>query len=223
MHIWETGKWQEVRSLPLEARIVRMAFSPNGKYLAAATDSPRNNIHIWKVAEWQQAGSMTHVSLVGYDLVTAMTFSHDGTYLATANKTFDEGASSNNDVRIWEVVSHREVARIQHEEEVTSLVFSGDGRYLAMGSSSIGWVWDLRNHQEVAALHSGATNVAFSPDGRYLLTADSQNKDVAVWFWQPEGLIAEACRRLTRNLTEKLEWPQYLANEPYRKTCPDLP
>ena len=199
-----------------------MAFSPNGKYLAAATDSPHNNIHIWKVAEWQQAGSMTHVSLVGYDLVTAMTFSHDGTYLATANKTLDEGASSNNDVRIWEVVSRREVARIPHEKEVTSLVFSGDRRYLAMGSSGIGWVWDLKNYQEVAALHSDAANVAFSPDGRYLLTADSQNKNVGVWFWQPEGLIAEASRRLIRNLTQE-EWRQYLGNEPYRKTCPDLP
>ncbi len=34
--------------------------------------------------------------------------------------------------------------------------------------------------------------------------------------------MAEACRRLPRNLTRE-EWPLYLGNEPYRKTCPNLP
>ena len=37
-----------------------------------------------------------------------------------------------------------------------------------------------------------------------------------------EDLIAETCVRLTRNLTAE-EWKQYLADIPYRKTCPDLP
>jgi hypothetical protein len=43
-----------------------------------------------------------------------------------------------------------------------------------------------------------------------------------VWLVWPEDLIAEACARLTRNLTQE-EWERYLGDEPYRKTCPDLP
>jgi hypothetical protein len=36
-------------------------------------------------------------------------------------------------------------------------------------------------------------------------------------------LIAEACSRLTRNLTLE-EWRQHIGgDEPYRPTCPDLP
>jgi hypothetical protein len=35
-------------------------------------------------------------------------------------------------------------------------------------------------------------------------------------------LIADACSRLPRNLT-RLEWRQYLGDEPYRSTCPNLP
>jgi len=31
-----------------------------------------------------------------------------------------------------------------------------------------------------------------------------------------------ACSRLTRNLTKE-EWKQYLPDEVYRKTCPNLP
>ncbi|MGF1537411.1 MAG: hypothetical protein ACFB4J_13150 [Elainellaceae cyanobacterium] len=38
----------------------------------------------------------------------------------------------------------------------------------------------------------------------------------------PNDLIAEACRRLTRNLTLQ-EWRQYLGDEPYQATCPSLP
>jgi len=47
----------------------------------------------------------------------------------------------------------------------------------------------------------GTVSLAFSPDKQYL--------------------IAQACQRLSRNLTET-EWQQYLGDEPYRKTCPNL-
>jgi hypothetical protein len=35
-------------------------------------------------------------------------------------------------------------------------------------------------------------------------------------------MVAEACSRLTRNLT-KGEWRLYLGDEPYQKTCKHLP
>ena len=37
-----------------------------------------------------------------------------------------------------------------------------------------------------------------------------------------EDLISEACSRISRNLTE-IEWRQYIGNQPYQKTCPNLP
>ena len=70
-------------------------------------------------------------------------------------------------------------------------------------------------------VHEGNTRtLAVSPDGKWLATASGGRG----WRWllQPQDLIAEACARLTRKLTPQ-EWQQYISEEPYRKTCPELP
>jgi hypothetical protein len=105
----------------------------------------------------------------------ALTFSPDGSYLATA--------SWDHTAKIWETSSGRELFRLPHEDSVNGVVFS--------------------------------------PDGKYLATA-SMDGIARLWLWRSEDLIVEAQGRLTRNLTQT-EWQQYLGEEPYRKTCPNLP
>ncbi len=66
-------------------------------------------------------------------------------------------------------------------------------------------------------------SVAFSPDGSRLATTASEDNTARVWLWRAEDLIAEACKRLPRNLTHQ-EWRQYVGEEvPYHATCPNLP
>ena len=62
---------------------------------------------------------------------------------------------------------------------------------------------------------------AVSDDGRYLTTVNN-NAIARTWFLRPADLVTEACARLTRNLTTE-EWRQYVGDEPYRVTCPNLP
>jgi len=97
-----------------------------------------------------------------------------------------------------------------------SFQFSPNSQWLITGN---GRVWEVATGRAVAQMPDYTNSAMFSPSGRYIVT--SNDKEVMVWPWQAADMVAVACQRLSRNLTET-EWQQYLGDEPYRKTCPNL-
>ncbi|MFQ5858376.1 MAG: WD40 repeat domain-containing protein, partial [Anaerolineae bacterium] len=112
-----------------------------------------------------------------------------------------------------------------HRSMVQEVAFSPDGQMLASGSSDHTVIlWDLATRQPIGPPLAGHTDevwsVAFSPDGKRLASASLDNT-VIVWDLSLESWKERACRIANRNLT-RAEWKQFLGDEPYQKTCPDL-
>jgi len=55
------------------------------------------------------------------------------------------------------------------------------------------------------------------------VVSGSKDGTARVWVYRTEDLIADACSRVTRNLT-LTEWQQYIGDAlPYQAVCPNLP
>ena len=115
------------------------------------------------------------------DNVTAVAFSPDGQFVATAS--FDRSAW------IWKSAGQETIARLNHEGVVWALDFSKDGKYLATASwDGLAAVWDASSGRRLAQMphqKHAVTAVAFSPDGRFLATA-SEDKVARLWEWALE-------------------------------------
>jgi WD40 repeat protein len=163
----DTG--QELQTLAgLDARIDRLAFSPDGTYLGGATQDGRVRI-------WESATGREGIVLRGKaEDIVALTFSSHG-QLATGGRT--------GLVRLWNLRTGQEVLSLRgHTNPIQSLAFSPDGLRLAsgdLGSEDLGAftvvgaavkVWDLVSGP-LATSFKGDMNgfgLAFSPDGELL-------------------------------------------------------
>jgi WD40 repeat protein len=218
-HVWEVATGREVAQMV--GRLLEPTFSGNGQYLATSDmasflPSEDGTIRLWEVSTSKEVARLPHEA--GENLGLAI--SPDGNYFATV--------SPRNTARVWEVATGKEVGRMEHEGNVYHTAFSEDGEYLATASSfSVLHVWEVATGKEATRMqHEQVIDiVTFSPDSKYLASAAALpygDASARVWLWRSADLIDEACSRLSRNLTRD-EWQLYVGDEPYRKTCPNLP
>ena len=153
----------------------------------------------------------------------AITFSDDGKFLALG--------CGDGIARLYETSSGKKLAELTHQGWVNGVAFSPDNQYLATGSADrTAHVYEIATGLEVSRMHQPYPihGLAFVPGGGALITAAKVNREMGYDIniqsdlLRPEDLIASACERLTRNFTPK-EWSYYIGDEPYRKTCPNVP
>jgi WD40 repeat protein/transcriptional regulator with XRE-family HTH domain/energy-coupling factor transporter ATP-binding protein EcfA2 len=208
VRVWDVASGQQLLQVAHDAAAGYPRFTPDGRYLV--TGSVDRTARVWDLATGQEVRRFVHDYPL-YDLA----ISSDGRLLAGGD---DQTA------RVWELATGREVLHLPHDSEVNGVAFSPDGRYLATAArNGVARVWDVATGQQVGGMaHDKPLNgLAFSPDGTWLATASN---DHTVRLWTPvlADPVAEACRRVMRNLTPD-EWREYLAPEPYRQTCPAVP
>ncbi len=138
---WAISTWYEKTTGEPVVAIIRQdipaqigAISPDGQYIATG-GSIIPNVAISSVAEKR----IVRKFAISYGIVMAVAFSPDGKYLATGRR-FMPHANHNESVNIWDAESGRLIRNLSGpagpnkiENDVRSVAFSPDSRYLAVG------------------------------------------------------------------------------------------
>ncbi len=160
--------------------ICSVAFSPDGKVLATASDDQQ--VKLWSVGDWRPIGM-----LPGTERFKSVAFSPNGEWVVAGGET---GA-----ITVWETANGRPVRQLTgHANAVQRLGFSPDGRTLASAS----WdgtvkLWDPISGRETRTLREHTdwiSCLAFSPDGNTLATGSFDKTVRSTWKAAPIEEVA---------------------------------
>lgn len=151
-------------------QIQKLAWSPDGKYMATAHRTP-DVINIWEVATgkrtWRLAG---HTKATGGFFTERSTFLHAISW--SPNGRWLASAADNVTIKVWDSVTGKEASSFDLEEEMNggkSLEFSwsADSKYLAASPwMGVTRVWEIPEGRLVSCLKVGPA--LMSPDRRIL-------------------------------------------------------
>ncbi|MFO0866355.1 MAG: WD40 repeat domain-containing protein, partial [Gemmataceae bacterium] len=179
--IWNVAGKANPLAIPESQPVHMVAFSPDGKLLAAAAEK---TLSLWNAAD----GSLQATLEGPEEPITLVTFAPDGATLASASTT---GVG----VWIWRTSDGEPILLIPDALEgaaVQALAYHPQGKILAVGG--IDWLatggsngaislWNLDERAEIATIAEGATALAFNPDGKRLASA---TVDFAVCLWDAD-------------------------------------
>jgi WD40 repeat protein len=167
-------------------RITAIACSNDGQWIASTSEDGMVCLGCWVLGELQIKPLFDE----NISAINALTFSPDGSYLATTNR---EGVTM-----IWETSSATLFSHFSQTHAASDVSFSPDGRQVITADNHHqAMVWDQHCQQVSFQLPHAAPlkRAVFSPDGRYIVTL-GHDCTVNVWIWRVGDLLAEAHRRL---------------------------
>jgi WD40 repeat protein len=153
--IWEVSTGKRLASLGHERAV---GFSPDGRLVATSRDDGTAKIwevstEIWEVSTGKRLASMASMehgdsinAVVFYSDTRLVVFSSDGRLVATAS---DDKTTS-----LWKVDSGLQLVRLVHEDSVSDVTFSPDGKYLTITSGNVVGIWLWRPEDLIAEVKS---------------------------------------------------------------------
>ena len=148
-------------------RVHSIAFHPNGRWLASATESGTTSI--WNVSTGRQEHALPGDK---YESISKIAFSANGKLLASAGGGVNLQGLQYGFVRLWDATTFKEIVTLRAGKSALSMVFSRDSSLLLSGDED-GRVriWDVATRKENHIINAYARSVgemAVSPDDKLL-------------------------------------------------------
>jgi hypothetical protein len=213
----ETWRWQRGNVL------ASVEFSSDNRYLAAGWNENDAYVDIFDL------GTGKEVSRVQFGPILIVSFSPDGHYVAA-------GTVQDN-VYVFETQTGKIVSVLSGGGLIQVVKFSPNGQYVAFSNpSNVVKVFEVSTGKESWQIDDAGSveDLAFTANQSYIALACSMMKTgpsiatpklstirVDEIPLRPAELIAQGCLLIEQNLSPPL-WREYLGDERYRKTCPNL-
>jgi WD40 repeat protein len=175
--LWElgaAGDWALVRTLTTSPRVIALAITPDGKFLASGCWGDSHCI-LWDLADGTPAGRLRGPGKEQW--LFGLAFSPDGTRCAGAFRRGEVWG-----VLLWDLASRQVRWESPGIHGAETVAFSPDGRLLAIGCGAGVAVHDTSDFRRHLLVRGDMVEaVAFSPDGQWLAFSSAQEDLVRLW------------------------------------------
>jgi RNA polymerase sigma factor (sigma-70 family) len=179
--LWNTRTLEVERTLDHDVHLVGVAFSPDGKRLAA-TNPSQNLVRVWNA----ETGALERTIDTGQAQPWSLSFAPDGRSLVVSGSYSDRSGEAT----IWDPDTGHLRRRLKQASPVTLVAWSSDARTIATAGELV-QLWDVDKGEPIATLSGDRhykRSIAISPDGRILATAGSDSL-IRLWDARTGELI----------------------------------
>jgi len=210
IRLWDVKMGRELRRFTDDDKVNRASWNKDESQLLTWS---LDVVYLWDVKTGQELRRFTHDSFVD-----GASWNKDESQLLTWS-----GGRRDKTAHLWDANTGQELYRFTHDSVVKGASWNKDeSQLLTWSDDKTARLWNAKTGQELRRFtHDDKVNGAsWNKDESQLLTWSEDT--VRLWPMTMTKLQVRACQHVAFNFN-LATWRQYFGDEPYHKTCDNLP